>query len=162
MRSDTDQAAMAEIAENLHRRELGEIERAELLARWVELSANRKAPEEVAQLAPLSEKGGRGNKSGIRQAARDLGLPRDQVARAVKIASLTPEAKAAGRNAPQAVLLEAAKEETAERQVAVIERRVEGGGILTCHECTYDAISLAAWRQRGSMHRDQTPDARPF
>jgi hypothetical protein len=106
---------MAEIAENLNRRELGEIERAELLARWVEM-ADRRMKAKPAQVAQVSDKGGRGKKGGVSQAARDLGLPRDQVARAVKIASLTPEAKAAGRNAPQAVLLEAAKEETAERQ----------------------------------------------
>lgn len=31
---------------------------------------------------------------GIRQAARELGVPHDQVARAVKIASLSPDAKA--------------------------------------------------------------------
>lgn len=109
----------AEIAENLHRRELGEIERAELLARWVEMVDRR--PDQSAQVAQIEtskREDGRGHRKpgGVSKAARDLGLPRDQVARAVKIASLTPEAKAAGRNAPQAVLLEAAKEETAERQ----------------------------------------------
>lgn len=111
-------AALVEIAENLHRRELGEIEKAELMAKWVEISAERvKAvpkPDDgkPGQSGPVSGKGGRGNKGGINQAARELGVPATQLKRAVRVASLSPEAKAAGRAAPQAVLLEAAKEES--------------------------------------------------
>ncbi|WP_374282025.1 hypothetical protein [Desulfovibrio sp.] len=48
----------------------------------------------MAQLAPVSL-GGRGNKSGEREAARQLGLDRDDVRRAIKVASITPEAQQA-------------------------------------------------------------------
>lgn len=47
----------------------------------------------LAQVAPVS-KGGRGNESGVNKASRDLNIERTEVQRAVKIAALTPEAKA--------------------------------------------------------------------
>jgi hypothetical protein len=43
----------------------------------------------LAQLAPVS--GGRGNKGGERETARDLGLDRRQIERSKKIAGLAPE-----------------------------------------------------------------------
>ena len=42
----------------------------------------------VAQLAPVSL-GGRGNKSGEREAARQLGLDRDDVRRAIAVVALS-------------------------------------------------------------------------
>jgi len=87
------------------RRELGEIERAELMARWVEITAAKheadakeaaaEADVQSAQLAQIEKSkraDGRGHRKagGIRQAARELGVPRDQVARSVKIAALSP------------------------------------------------------------------------
>ena len=42
----------------------------------------------MAQVGPVSL-GGRGNKSGEREAARQLGLDRDDVRRAAKVASIT-------------------------------------------------------------------------
>lgn len=108
------------------------------MARWVEITAQKQdadakeaaakaeAENDVsAQVAQKLSKRGRteGRKpGGISQAARELGVPRDQVARAVKIASLAPEAKRLAKKlkAPQAVLLEAAKSDVEEDQVAVI------------------------------------------
>lgn len=123
----------AEIAENLHRREIGEIERAELIAKWVALQEARR--DQSAQVAPneaaSKREDGRGHRkpSGIRAAARDLGMTRDAVSRAVKVASLSPEAKdaarAAGLGENQQALLAAAKAKTPEKQVAAIRRRVE-------------------------------------
>ena len=50
--------------------------------------------DKVAQLAPVSKVGaGRGNKGGESEAARQLGLDRDDVRRAIKVASITPEAQ---------------------------------------------------------------------
>ena len=49
----------------------------------------------VAQVAPVL--GGRGNTGGERDAARQLGLDRDDVRRARKVASLTPEAQETAR-----------------------------------------------------------------
>ncbi|KNY18247.1 hypothetical protein AKG11_03700 [Shinella sp. SUS2] len=96
---------MAEIAENLHRREITALERSELLAKWVKLTEEKRQVQSAgnehskpAQLAPVS-KGGRGKASGIRQAAREIGVPRDSIARAVKVAGLSDEAKEAAKEA---------------------------------------------------------------
>jgi hypothetical protein len=131
---DSGLADLAEIAENLHRRELGEVERAELMARWVEIAARRPVPEKLisAQVGQKSNPDrnprGAGRKpSGISQAARDLGVTRQSVERSIKIASLSPEAKAAGRDAPQAALLAAAKETEPAAQVAAIEAHIAKG-----------------------------------
>lgn len=103
------------------------------MARWVEISARR--PEAVepvisGQVGPKlnlerNPKGAGRRPSGINRAARDLGVSCDQVARSVKIASLSPAAKATGRDAPQAVLLAAAREtEPATQVAAMIEARL--------------------------------------
>jgi len=115
---DEIDAEMWEIAENLHRAELTVQERSEQIARWVELA--EKKPFQVETVS----KGGRGNHGGVRAAARELNI--DQVAahRAVKIASLSDEAKAAARAAKlddtQSALLAAAKKSTPAEQIATI------------------------------------------
>jgi hypothetical protein len=87
---------LAEIAENLHRREIDALERDELRAAWVKLRSER-GPL-VAQLAPLKEPGkGRGSEGGVRKTARDLEMQRDAVSRSLKVAALSPEAKAKAR-----------------------------------------------------------------
>lgn len=101
------QQRLIEIAENLHRAELTALERAEQIAEWVELTG-----EQVAQLAPPA--GGRQPRNeGIRAASRELGIERTEAQRAVKVASLSPEAKAeaikSGLDGNQSVLLAAAK-----------------------------------------------------
>lgn len=53
---------------------------------------------QVAQkVDALGRKGAHRPKGGISQASRDLGLSRDQLTRATKIAGLSPEAKEAAR-----------------------------------------------------------------
>lgn len=151
---------MAEIAENLHRRELGEIERAELMARWVEITAAKQeqdakeaaakaqADEKPGQVGPVYGKGGRGKKGGINQAARELGVPATQVKRAVKIAALSPEAKRLAKKlkAPQAVLLEAAKHDVADDQVA-------GSDFLSNAPPPYLALSVSSQASRMLVQR---------
>ena len=70
-------------------------------------------------------RGGRGNKGGIREVARQLGLSESDVRRAVKVASLSPEAQQAayrlGLADNRAALLRAADETTPEDQVRVLE-----------------------------------------
>lgn len=75
-----------EISENLHRAELTALERSKLVAEWVELTG-----EKVGQVAQVS--GGRGNKEGVSEASRQLGVERTDVRRALKVASLSPEAQ---------------------------------------------------------------------
>jgi ParB family chromosome partitioning protein len=90
--SDAD-ACKWQIAENLHRAELTALERAEHIAEWVRLTEK----EVSAQVAPKPQ-GGR-PESGIRAAARELGIERTDAQRSIKIASIIPEAKEAARKA---------------------------------------------------------------
>lgn len=88
---DELEAQMWEIAENLHRAELTALERDQHVARWLELSEARVS----AQVGPKSKKGR--PQGGVRAAAREIGVSRQDAGRAVKVASLTPEAKEAAR-----------------------------------------------------------------
>jgi ParB family chromosome partitioning protein len=114
-------ALMWEIAENLHRAELSALDRSDHIDRWIKLSDERR--EKPAQLAPVS--GGRGNTGGVNAAARDLGIDRTEAWRAVKVAGLSSEAKAAARETGlddnQAALLRAARA-PATRQVEVVRQ----------------------------------------
>ncbi|HEV7415805.1 MAG TPA: ParB N-terminal domain-containing protein, partial [Tianweitania sediminis] len=88
-----------------------------------------------AQVAPNESKraDGRGHRpeGGIRAAARELGIDRDDARRAVTVASLSPEAKAAakasGLDNNRSALLAASKETTPEAQVKALEERKQGG-----------------------------------
>jgi len=70
----------------IHRSELTALERDRLVSEWCELVGDK-----PAQLAHVS--GGRGNVGGVSEASRQLGLDRDDVRRARKVASLSPEAQ---------------------------------------------------------------------
>ena len=109
---------LQEIAENLHRSELTALERATQIARWAELTAAK-----VGQVDPPSG-GAQPAEKGIRKVARELGLERKDVERAVKVASMSPEAKQAACDADlddnRNALLAVAKEATPEAQVAKV------------------------------------------
>ena len=107
-----------EIAENLHRAELTALQRAEQTAEWMRLIGEEPPKKEEnfqsAQVEPIGKKErGHKAKGGINDAARQLGISRADAQRAAKVASLTPEAKAAavktGLDNNQQALLEAAK-----------------------------------------------------
>jgi len=106
-----------EISENLHRAELTALERDKLVAEWVELTGESQVPQNGAA-RPQYEK------RGIREAARQLPVSGDtekarehQIARSLKVASLSPEAQDAAREVGlddnRTALLEAAKQPTA-------------------------------------------------
>lgn len=129
-------AKLAEIAENLHRREITALERSELQAAWVEIVQARKRDAQSGEVRPIEEKqraDGKGHRkpSGINQAARELGVPATNLKQSVRIAKLSPEAKAEAEaearklklDDNQDALLEATKAKTPEAQVAAIERR---------------------------------------
>lgn len=123
---DDIEAQMWEIAENLHRSELTVLERDQHVAKWVELAAGR-----FAQVAH-NPKGGRPVKTGALAAEKELGIKRDDASRALKVASLTPEAKEAakevGLDDNRTALLQAAKAEPAQ-QAAVIRTFAENKAV---------------------------------
>lgn len=124
--TDDDIAAeMAMIAENLHRAELTALERDEQISKWVELNAKR-----VSLQGATKPNGGR-PQSGTRAAARDLGIESTDAHRAVKVASLSEEAKEAARNIGldnnRSALLNAAKQPNAAAQVQALQQHKAGG-----------------------------------
>jgi hypothetical protein len=66
------------------------LERSKLVAEWCELTG-----ENLSQVEAVS--GGRGKQSGQREAARQLGVDKEDVRRALKVASLSPEAQDVAR-----------------------------------------------------------------
>ena len=113
---DEDTARMWEIAENLHRAELTKLEHDIQVAEWIRL-ANKVS----GQVDPKPQ-GGR-PEGGIARATRELGLESSEAKRAVRVDSLTPEAKEAARDVGlddnRSALLQAAKVEP-ERQAETI------------------------------------------
>lgn len=109
-------ARLWEIAENLHRSELTVADRAEHIEEWRRLTV-----EGVSQLATPTQP----DEAGVRKTAASLGISKEEVSRAKKIASLSPEAKAAAKEAGlddnQSALLAAAKK-PAEEQAAEVRR----------------------------------------
>lgn len=112
--ADEIECQLREIAENLHRAELTALERDEHVAKWVELTEARQS----AQFAPIETKrpDGKGHRKegGINAAARELGVERTATQRAVKVASLSDEAKQVARDTGlddnRSVLLAAARQ----------------------------------------------------
>ncbi len=81
-----DEAELWRISENLHRKELTALERADAIARWMRLRA-----EKDAQGAQVS--GGRGHRGGISAAADELGIDRRAIQRGLQVAGLSDDAK---------------------------------------------------------------------
>lgn len=109
---DETDARLWEIGENLYRADLTVLERDQQIAEWkrlVEKRDGRNSPigddgssateptndtaedQKPAQVAPVS-KGGRGHQGGVRAAARELGVDRDQVRRAeTRVNKIAPD-----------------------------------------------------------------------
>lgn len=107
---DEDAARLWEIAENLHRADLTALQRDEHVAEWIRLT--EKKSMEVSSQVETKPIGGR-PESGVRAAARELGIDKDAAHRAVKVDGLTDEAKEVaketGLDNNRSALLEAAK-----------------------------------------------------
>ena len=131
---DDIEARLWTISENLHRNELAPLQRAEHIAAWIRLTeANGVSSQVETKLSSRGRDGEGRPESGVNAAARELGVSKSEAHRAVKIDSITPEAKEAAREAGldrnQSALLEAAKEHTPEEQTATIWRLAESKAI---------------------------------
>ena len=128
LEGDRRVARMWEISENLHRADLTSVEYDEQVAEWVRM---------FRETQPISgqngQKIGRGRpKGGISEAARKLPVKgkthaakRKNVARAVKAASIVPEAKEAANKAglnSRSARLKIAAEKTLEAQLAKVRK----------------------------------------
>ena len=108
--ADDRRVRMMEIAANLHRAELVQVERSEAITEWVRLA--EEARDEFS--AQAAQKLGPGRpEGGLSAAEREIGVDRHAIRRAQKIAALPIQAKAAARELGladnQAALLKAAK-----------------------------------------------------
>lgn len=117
--ADDIAAELAMISENLHRADLTVLQRDRQVARWVELVGGK-----LGQVGPVY--GGRGNEGGVRAASRDLGLSKQDASRALKVASLSPDAQQAaidtGLDDNRTALLEAAQRPVSEQAGYILER----------------------------------------
>jgi hypothetical protein len=77
----------------LHRTELTTLERAEHIAKWIELRTPKvetDLPSWESSLSDGRKKGPQHQPSGINAASRDLGIERNEAQRSVKIDAITP------------------------------------------------------------------------
>ncbi len=89
---EPDQRRRWELSENVDRAELTALERAEEIAELIRLEVRPSPDEKPTQVVAVS-KGGRGRKGGIRHAAKELGLNREEARRSVLIEKLPKQAK---------------------------------------------------------------------
>lgn len=160
-----DQARLWEIAENLHRAELTKLERDDNIAEWIKIT--ERASKSQSESLRADGRGGR--PSGIENAARELGIERQDAHRAVKVSTLSDEAKDAARETGldnnRSALLDAASKGTVAEQVAEIHRRHTDGPkiVKLADEPLNDAEAaekqvaalMSAWNKAGSVAREE-------
>jgi len=81
---DEEKAKLWEISENLHRADLTAAERQSHLAAWLKLNEAQNVSIKVFDATP-SGVGGRGKKGGVRQLAREVGIPEPTLRRDLKV-----------------------------------------------------------------------------
>jgi uncharacterized ParB-like nuclease family protein len=156
-----DDARLWEIAENLHRADLSKLERDEQVAEWIKITDRISVQSETKSIGRPE--------GGVRAAARALGVDHVDAHRAVRVASLSEEAKNAAREAGlddnRSALLEAASKPTVAEQVAAIHQRHTQGAkvIKLADEPLNDleaaekqvAALMSAWNKAGKSAREE-------
>jgi ParB family chromosome partitioning protein len=113
-------ARIWELTENLYRKELTVLERAESINEWIKLVDEKKKAVQVAHPG-----GKQANDRGFSTTARDLNITREKVRRSEKIASISEDAKMQARGSRlannQSALISIAKEPTADAQIKKVK-----------------------------------------
>jgi ParB-like chromosome segregation protein Spo0J len=147
---DERDARLWEIAENLHRAELTVQERSDHIAEWIKLTEEK--ARKVAQVGPPSG-GAQPKERGIRKAAAELGVSRQEAQRANNIANMAPAAKEAAKQAGldnnQAALTRVAAEPSAELQLARIRAEQQKAEAHKANRETDRVIALTEAQQFG-------------
>ncbi len=112
MPEDTDERScrLWEVAENLHRGDLSLGQRSDQIALWVALRSEKPGQLPTFRTEPVA--GGRGNEGGVALTARELGIERTEVRRALAIAAIPSHVRSAADEAgltTQTARLEIAK-----------------------------------------------------
>lgn len=169
MDDDGIKARLWEIAENLHRSELTALQRDEHVAEWIRLTEEAQEisfQAEKKSKTPENPKGAGRKKGGVESARKELGISGADAHRAVKVASLSDEAKEAAREVHlddnRSALLEAAKappEKQAEvlREIAEKKKaKPEPSSVQWTaeDEATYGDL-LDAWEKATTAARNQ-------
>ena len=161
-----------EIAENLHRSELTALERSEHVAEWIRLTEESDKVRQVDAVstqvvAKIPEHRKRGRpEGGVKAAAREIGVNREDARRAVKVASLSDEAKEVAREVGlddnRSALLEAArapKEKQAEVLRDIAEKKKEKPEPVSVQWTAEDersyGVLLDAWERATDAARNQ-------
>lgn len=151
-----DDARLWEIAENLHRAELSKLERDDNIAEWIKIT------ERISSQSGTKSVGR--PEGGVNAAARELGVGKTDAHTAIKVASLSDEAKDAARehhlDNNRSALLEAARETEPADQVAKIVKIAAvklADAPLNDFETTEKQVAalMAAWNKAGPEAREQ-------
>jgi ParB-like chromosome segregation protein Spo0J len=151
------EARLWEIAENLHRAELTKLQRDEQVAEWIRLTDEKIDASGVRTHQKAGQQPG-----GVNAAARELGVKKTSAHEAVKVASLSDEAKAAAvehhLDDNHSALLEAAKETDPKAQVRkIVERAKKPDEPLNDIEIVDKQVRalMLAWNKAGVEAREQ-------
>ena len=143
------------LSENLHRADLTVLERSEMTAEWLDLTAQGAAPEttvaaDAFQVETHQPKKAGQKAGGINDAARKLGIDKSTAHRAKKISKISPEAKTKvkelGFDDNQSALLKISAA-VPEEQVAVVEKMADEKSTaseLTAQQWMHQMSSLIA------------------
>ena len=140
------EAEQWQIAENVCRRELTVLERAEQIARWVKLQGEKRAQ-------PAQVSGGRGHKGGLSAAADTLDVDRRTVRRGLQVAGLADEAKTVavrlGLDDNQSALIKAAGAGGATEQIKSLQASARKPVPRSPEQiAAQKAATNAAWRSQ--------------